>query len=65
MECRFPDGNVHFVGKKDKKLTGNFEVVLVETNELLFSMHNGGGMSKAQTTDEREAIAKKIEEVLL
>ena len=40
-------------------MTGNFEVTLVNTNELIHSKKGGGG--RCESSGEKEALFKKIE----
>ncbi len=54
--------NVKVVMKQDAGTTGNFEVTLVETNELIHSKK--GGKGKCESTSERAAVVEKINEFL-
>lgn len=47
----------------DRGITGNFEVTVVEQNDAL--IHSArGGLGKATSAGEREAIVKQIREAL-
>ena len=48
--------------KMDAGTTGNFEVTLVETNELIHSKK--GGKGKCESSAERAAVVEKINEFL-
>ena len=51
------------LAKKDKKITGNFEVSVPKTGELLHSKkHTGQG--RAESEDERMSILQQIEDIL-
>lgn len=54
---------MEFVPLEDKITTGNFEVTITDTGELIHSKKKLG-MGKAVSTDEREAIIAKIRAVL-
>jgi hypothetical protein len=48
--------------KQDSTTTGNFEVTVLETGKVLHSKK--GGLGKAESSEERMAILKKIQELL-
>ena len=56
-------GTLEFIEIKDRSLTGNFEVTILDTGELIHSKRSGRG-GKATTSAERNAIAIKIEDAL-
>jgi hypothetical protein len=51
------------IGKEDPVVTGNFEVTVIETGEVLHSKRHGG-QGKAESPKEREAIVTRLEELL-
>jgi len=55
---------VKIIPIEDKVATGNFEVTILETGELIHSKKQLG-MGKAESTNERFAILEKIEKSLL
>ncbi len=57
VDEEFPDGEVALERNRDTKTTGNFEITLVQTNELIHSKKNpklGGGL--CNTTAEKERL---------
>jgi hypothetical protein len=54
---------VEVVAKKDKKITGNFEVSVLKTGDLLHSKKLAG-QGRAESKEERLAILQAIEEIL-
>jgi len=50
------------VEQKDKTRTGNFEVTITETGELIYSKKNG--QSKAESDADKKMIAEKIQDIL-
>ena len=48
---------------KDRGITGNFEVVIVNTNTLIYSKRSGV-VGKATTASERQAIVDRIRQAL-
>ncbi len=53
--------------KRDPGATGNFEVTLVETNELIHSKQTGGywfWQGKCGSDSERDVVLAKIKEFL-
>jgi hypothetical protein len=55
MFCRF-------IPKEDGTITGNFEVTILNTGERIHSKKRGKG--RAETSTERAAIVKKLEQTL-
>lgn len=53
---------VAVIGKKDSTVTGNFEVTVTETGEVLHSKRHGG-QGKAESQKERDAIVARLEEI--
>ena len=51
-----------FIPLKDNRITGNFEVTILNTGELVHSKKRGKG--KAQSSEERAHIAERIEDTL-
>ena len=51
-----------FIPLKDNRITGNFEVMILNTGELVHSKKRGKG--KAQSEEERAHIAQRIEDTL-
>jgi hypothetical protein len=49
-------------GKRDARITGNFEVTVLETGKVLHSKRNGLG--KAESSVERMAILEKVQDLL-
>jgi hypothetical protein len=49
-------------GAKDNRITGNFEVTIVETNQLMHSSKRGMGHN--MNSDQMNAIAVHIEDAL-
>eukprot|EP01032_Pedospumella_encystans_P021607 gene21607-24502_t len=62
LDDEFP-GQLEIVGKEDRGTTGNFEVVIKSTYELIHSKSKRG-QGKCQTPAEREAVFDKIREHL-
>jgi hypothetical protein len=54
---------IEVVAKKDKKITGNFEVSVVKTGEMIHSKR-AAGQGRAESKEERRAIQQQIEELL-
>jgi hypothetical protein len=54
---------IEVVAKKDKKITGNFEVAVLQTGELLHSK-KVAGQGRAESKEERRAILRQIEVML-
>lgn len=54
---------VEVVAKKDKKITGNFEVSALKTGDLLHSK-KVAGQGRAESKEERRAILQQIELLL-
>jgi hypothetical protein len=54
---------IEVIGKKDPMITGNFEVTVVETGQVLHSKKHAG-QGKATTMAERKAILEQVEELL-
>lgn len=54
--------DLDFSFSKDGRLTGNFEVTLVETGELVYTAKRGNGVCK--TDSKRHEIAVRIEDAL-
>jgi hypothetical protein len=50
------------IGKQDRRITGNFEVTVLETGTVLHSKQSGLG--KAESSAERMAILEKVQEML-
>lgn len=48
----------------DRGVTGNFEVTIVERDNLLIHSKRRGGQGKATTAKEREAIVAQVREAL-
>ena len=48
---------------KDRGITGNFEVIIVNTNTLIHSKRSGM-VGKATTAGERQAIVDRIRQAL-
>eukprot|EP01035_Chromulina_nebulosa_P019435 gene19435-25315_t len=61
LDDEFP-GLIDFSYTKDPGSTGNFEVKLVQTGELVHSKKRGQG--RCETAQEVQAIIKKINEYL-
>lgn len=61
LEDAFP-GRITVDYTQDPGTTGNFEVTLVETGQLLHSKARGQG--KCQSREEKEAIIEKIQAYL-
>ena len=61
LEDEFED-QVEVTYIRDQGVTGNFEITLLETGEVIHSKKNGGG--KCQTEEERNALFEKIREYL-
>ena len=55
------DVNISFI--KDQGATGNFEVVITNTNELIHSKRNGGG-GRCESASENQAVIDKIQAFL-
>jgi hypothetical protein len=54
---------VAVIGKEDPMVTGNFEVTVIETGEVVHSKKHGG-QGKAESLREREAIVTRLVEIL-
>ena len=52
------DLQVQFI--KDAQATGNFEVVITNTNELIHSKRSGGG-GRCESAAEQQAVIDKIQ----
>ncbi|KAL7461209.1 hypothetical protein ACHAXS_001629 [Conticribra weissflogii] len=53
---------IHIQEAMDKSITGNFEVIITNTNTLIHSKKHGQG--KAETQRERALIVEQIREAL-
>ncbi len=56
VESEFPDGKVEVIRNRDTETTGNFEVTLLETGELIHSRRDpnlGGGRLNSEPEKER------------
>lgn len=62
LDDEFP-GELEVVGLPDRGTTGNFEVVIKSTGELIHSKTKRG-QGKCQTDEEREAVFAKVREHL-
>jgi hypothetical protein len=51
-----------FIPLKDNRITGNFEVTILNTGELVHSKKRGKG--KAESREERAHIAERVEDTL-
>jgi selT/selW/selH-like putative selenoprotein len=58
LEDEFP-GQVEVKGVRDPQTTGNFEVVIQSTGELIHSKSKHG-QGKCETQEERDAVIEKI-----
>lgn len=58
LEDAFP-GKVKVVGNRDPGTTGNFEVVIAATGELIHSKTKYG-QGKCETEEERDAVIEKV-----
>ena len=54
---------IQIIGKEDRMVTGNFEVTLFDTGQVIHSKRHAG-QGRAQTMQERMAIAEQIQEYL-
>jgi len=54
--------SIELIPLKDNGITGNFEVRILNTGELIHS--NKRGMGKTESEDARRAILQKIEDEL-
>ena len=54
---------IHVVGMKDARVTGNFEVTVASTGEVLHSKRVAG-QGKAESQKERDMICEQIMELL-
>lgn len=54
---------IEVIGKEDTRVTGNFEVTVVATGDVLHSKRVAG-QGKAESTKERQAISQQIIELL-
>ena len=54
--------NVTFQPMKDQGITGNFEVSIVESGEVIHS--KAGGKGKCESNSERGIVVEKIQEFL-
>ena len=54
--------DIRYTTKRDTAITGNFEVTILETGELIHSKKRGGGLPS--TTESMHAIAIRIEDAL-
>lgn len=57
-------GKIDIVPKEDRIVTGNFEVKVVNTGQVLHSKKKGG-KGRTESQAEKVAILKQIEELLL
>lgn len=62
LDDEFP-GLLNIVGLKDPGVTGNFEVFLKETGQILHSKSKLG-QGKCQTEEERNKVIEKIQEFI-
>jgi selT/selW/selH-like putative selenoprotein len=53
---------IDFISKRDPSISGNFEVTIVETGELIHSKKRGNGL--ANSSNAKQAIAVRIEDAL-
>jgi hypothetical protein len=54
---------MQLIGKEDPGVTGNFEVTIVDTGQMIHSKRHAG-QGRADTPSERKAIAELIQEYL-
>ena len=54
---------IEVIGKPDRSVTGNFEVTVKETGQLLHSKRTAG-QGKAESAQERAALVEMISELL-
>ena len=54
--------DVEVIGQRDAGVTGNFNVVLAQTGELIFSKAKYGG--RCETDEQRSVVFAKIREYL-
>lgn len=54
---------ISIVGKEDRMTTGNFEVTVPSTNQVLHS-HKNSGRGKATSDQERVELVEKIQLIL-
>lgn len=53
---------IQLIGKEDKRITGNFEVMVLGTKEIIHSAKHGQG--KTDTLQAKQAIADYVRELL-
>jgi hypothetical protein len=65
LDEEFPDGEVELERNRDTRTTGNFEITLMQTNELIHSRKDpklGGGL--CNTTAEKERLFALVRKYL-
>jgi hypothetical protein len=60
---RFTSDQIQIIPLKDTRTTGNFEVTVVDTGQLLHSKRHAG-QGRAESDAERNAIAEQIQELI-
>jgi len=63
LSSRLPNNVVQVIPKKDFGITGNFEVSVIGTGQVLHSKRHAG-QGKAETEAEKQAILEQIQELL-
>jgi hypothetical protein len=59
LESKYP-GRLNIRGLKDIETTGNFDVVLLNTNQTLHSKKNVAGHGRCESQQERDRLCKFI-----
>lgn len=57
-------GKVELIPVRDRGITGNFIVTVVETGQVLHSNKGGSRLGKAESMQERQAILAQVQVLL-